>query len=454
MKLHFYGGARVVTGVNYLLEIDQTKILIDCGLFQGQPELEEKNYQPFPYQPKEIDFVLISHAHLDHIGRLPKLIEDGFQGEIFATAPTIDFARLMLEDSQKILQEKAIKAGVIPIMDGRRIETVMKMFKFVEYDQPIQLNKKISICFREAGHVLGSAVIELEAEKKKIVFSGDLGSGQVPILRKPAQIKEADYVIIESTYGDRFHETREVCKDIVEDITEETVARGGVLMIPSFALERTQQLLYHFNELVENRRIPPIPIFVDSPLAIKLTEIYRRYPQYYDQEAELLIKSGDDIFKFPGLRLTCSVKESKQINDIAPPKVIIAGSGMSQGGRILHHEARYLPDPKSTLLIVTYQVQGTLGRQILEGAKKVEILDQNIPVKAKIKRLDGYSAHADQKGLLNWLEAMIGSNSSKRPQKVFVCQGEEEPALVLAQKIKDHLGIPAEVPEMGQLVRF
>jgi len=416
--------------------------------------LEEKNYQPFPYQPKEIDFVLITHAHLDHIGRLPKLIEDGFQGKIFATAPTIDFARLMLEDSQKILHEKAVKAGVIPIMDGQRIESIMKMFKFVEYDQPIKLNNSISICFREAGHVLGSAIIELEVAKKKIVFSGDLGSNQVPILRQPAQIKEADYVVIESTYGDRLHETKEAAKDMVEDITEATIARGGTLMIPSFALERTQQLLYHFNELVENHRIPPVPIFVDSPLAIKLTEIYRRYPQYYDQAAELLIKSGDDIFKFPGLRFTLSVKESKEINAIAPPKIIIAGSGMSQGGRILHHELRYLPDPKSTLCIVTYQAQGTLGRKILEGAGKVEILEQVIPVRAKIKRLDGYSSHADQKGLLNWLRVMIGPDASRRPQKVFVCQGEEEPALVLAQKIRDHLGLPVEVPEMGQTVRL
>jgi len=452
MKLYFHGGARIVTGVNYLLEISGKKILIDCGLFQGRPKIEKKNYQPFPYQPKEIDFVLLTHAHLDHIGRLPKLISQGFKGEIFATAPTIDFARLMLEDSQKILHEKAAKAGIIPLMDGQQIEKMMRMFKIAEYDQVINLDKEISVCFREAGHVLGSAILEIEVAGKKIVFSGDLGSGQVSLLKKPTLIKEADYVVVESTYGDRVHETVKTCKDAVEDVTEETAARGGVLMIPSFALERVQQLLYHFNELVENRRIPRMPIFVDSPLAMKLTEIYSHYPQYYDRKAELLIKSGDDIFKFPGLKFTLTVKESKAINEVAPPKIIIAGSGMSQGGRILHHEVRYLSDPKSTLLIVTYQVQGTLGRRILEGAKRVEILDQLIPVKAKIEYINSYSSHADQNSLINWLSFMVEPPFSKRPQKIFVCQGEERPALALVQKIKDHLGLSAEAPKLDQVV--
>jgi metallo-beta-lactamase family protein len=454
MKLYFHGGAGIVTGVNYLLETSQSKILIDCGLFQGDRKLDKKNQEPFPYQPAEIDFVLITHAHLDHIGRLPKLIEDGFKGQIFATAPTIDFARLMLEDSQKILYEKAVRAGVIPLMDGQKIEKIIKMFKPVEYDQSIKLNQEISVCFREAGHVLGSASIEIEAEDKKIVFSGDLGSGRVPILRKSAQIKEADYVVLESAYGGRVHEDSQASKDMVEDIVEETVARGGILMIPSFALERTQQILYHLNELVENRRIPQIPVFVDSPLAIKLTKIYAQYPQYYNKEAKLLIKSGDDIFKFPGLKLTQTVAESKAINEVAPPKIIIAGSGMSQGGRILHHEIRYLPDPKSTLLIVTYQVQGTLGRKLLEGDKKVKLLDQVIPVKARIEHINGYSGHADQKELIDWLSPIVSPDSTKRPQKIFVCQGEEKPANALAQYIKDHLGLEAEVPEIGQVVEL
>jgi len=453
MKLHFYGGAGSVTGANYLLETSKAKILIDCGLFQGSSVLEKKNYQSFPYQPKEVDFVLITHAHLDHIGRLPKLIDQGFAGKILTTAPTIDFARLMLEDSQNILHHKAVRAGIIPPPDGGRIESMMKMFEVVEYEESVKLNDQLSVKFREAGHVLGSAVIEVSAEDKKIIFSGDLGSGRMPILRKPAEIKQADYVIIESTYGDRSHETVQASKDTVEDVVEETIAQGGVLMIPSFALERTQQLLYHFNELVENHRIPEIPIFVDSPLAIKLTKIYSRYPQYYDKEAGLLIKSGDDIFKFPGLKLTLSTEESKAINEVAPPKIIIAGSGMSQGGRIIHHEARYLSDPKNTLLIVTYQAQGTLGRKILEGTKKVKILDKRIEIKARVEHINGYSSHADQKDLINWLKSII-ENGSKRPKDIFVVQGEQKPALALAQNIKDHLGLSAQVPKIGQIIEL
>lgn len=453
MKLHFHGGAQIVTGANYLLETDSAKILVDCGLFQGEPAIEEKNYQPFPYQPQEIDFALITHAHLDHIGRLPKLISEGFKGKIFATGPTIDFARLMLEDSQKILHEKATKAGIIPLMNNQQMDKIISMFEKVEYDQPLKLNDQISVCFREAGHVLGSAIIEVETAGKKIVFSGDLGSGRVSLLRKPALIEQADYLIIESAYGDRANEAREDCQGMVEDITEETVARGGVLMIPSFALERTQQLLYHFNNLIENHRIPQVPIFVDSPLAIKLTKVYQRYPQYYDKEAKFLIKSGDDIFKFPGLRFTLTTKESKGINLVNPPKIIIAGSGMSTGGRILHHQIRYLSDPKSTLLIVTYQVAGTPGRKILEGAKQIEILDQMIPIRAKIEHINGYSAHADQDDLVNWVKAMINPGV-QRPQKIFICQGEKGPASALAQRIKDNLGLPTAIPQMGEMVEL
>lgn len=457
MKLHFHGAARTVTGSNYLLETSKNKILIDCGLFQGRRKIEGKNYEPFPYQPSEIGFVLITHAHLDHLGRLPKLIRDGFNGKILATGPTIDFARLMLEDSQKIIQKKVAKKGIFPRMNGQQINKVMEMFKAVEYDQDIKLTEEIFVCFREAGHVLGSAAIEVmvreegQEQEKKIVFSGDIGTAGTPILKDPFRVKNADYVVMESTYGDRFHETREECKNKIEDVVEETIARGGVLMIPSFALERTQQLLYHFNDLVENSRIPRTPIFVDSPLAIKLTEIYRRYPEYFDKEALSLINSGDKIFKFPDLKFTLSTQESKAINNIAPPKIIIAGSGMSQGGRIIHHELRYLSDPKNTLLFVTYQAQGTLGRKIFEGAKAIKILRQNVSVQARIEYVGGYSSHADQKGLIDWLSSMTEADSPKKPKKVFVCHGEENSSLGLAKKIKSDLGLAVEVPRMGDV---
>lgn len=451
MRLHFYGGAKTVTGSNYLLEADGKKILIDCGLFQGLPEIEKKNYEPFPYDPKELDFVLITHAHLDHIGRLPKLIKEGYSGPIFATGPTIDFTRLILEDSEKVLEEKAIKAGVVPLFERNEIERITQLFKKIEYDEFFRLTENIQTCFKDAGHILGSAVIILKIKDKKqktitIVFSGDLGNDPVPFLRSPAQIKDVDYLLIESAYGDRKHESPRRCQEIVENVAEEIAAKKGVLMIPSFALERTQQLLYHFNYLIEQHKIPRMPIFLDSPLAQRITDVYKRYPQYYDEAALALISAGDDIFKFPGLDFTYTTRESKQIDKVPAPKIIIAGSGMSQGGRILHHEAHYLSDSNNILLIVAYQAEGTLGRKILEGAKEVEILDQKIPVRASVRHINSYSGHADCDQLFRWV-----ANAKNILKKVFVVQGEEKPASVLAQRIRDHLGVEAVVPEINSV---
>jgi len=453
-KLYFYGGARIVSGSCYLLEVEGKKILIDCGLFQGSREFEVKNHQPFPFDPRQIDTVIITHSHLDHIGRLPMLVKAGFRGKIFATPPTIEFTHLMLEDSKKILAEKARHADAIPLFYEGEIDEMMKFFVPVAYHKKINISDFVSFEFYEAGHILGSAFIKItlrpaQGKKLTIVFSGDLGNSSVSILRPLENIEEADYVLIESAYGDRLHEKQKEAKDMIEDVVEETILRKGVLMIPSFAMERTQQLLFHFNELVEHKRIPSIPIFIDSPLAIEVTKVYEKYPDYFNPEAKNLLLIGDDIFKFPGLVFTPSVKESKQINDVAPPKIIIAGSGMSQGGRIVHHELRYLPDQQNTLLMVTYQAHGTLGRKIFEGAREIEILDQKIPVRAKIKNISSYSAHADQKGLLDWLCCL-----QKPIKKVFVMQGEEKPANVLAQKIKDSMGVEAEVPRIGQMVEL
>lgn len=449
MILKFCGAAKVVTGTNYLVDTGKTKFLLDCGLFQGSEELEAKNFEDFPYVAKKIDFVLITHSHLDHIGRLPKLIKEGFKGKIFATPPTIDFTRLMLEDSQKIMREKVKKERAIPLIDDQEIKAMMNLFQPVKYGQLIKYNDEISFTFYEAGHILGSAIIEVLIAGKRIVFSGDLGNWPVPIVPKPACLAKADYVIMESTYGNRNHENRGKIKDLIEDIAEDTIAQNGVLMIPSFALERTQELLYQFNELVENYRIPKVPIFIDSPLAIKITRIYKKYESYFNQEAASLIKSGDDLFKFPGLKFTETVEESKQINTLKPPKIIIAGSGMSHGGRILHHEALYLPVSNNILLLVSYQAQGTLGRQLQDGAKEVKVLDKVIPVRAKITQLSGYSAHADQNQLMEWLGCF------KKPiKKIFICQGEEKPAQALAQKIRDEMGLAAEVPSLGDEVEL
>jgi metallo-beta-lactamase family protein len=447
MKLHFYGGARWVTGVNYLLETKQTKILVDCGLFQGGGAARKMNRQKFPYSPREIEAVLITHAHIDHIGRLPRLVKEGFRGKILATKPTKDFSRIMLFDAEEIQQEVAQTTGQPSFFDRADVEQTLALFQGVDYGEQIKLNKEISFCFREAGHILGSAFIEVWAEDKKIVFSGDLGNPPVPLLKPTEFIDQADYVVIESTYGDRLHEDKKQRKDLLEDTIEEAVSRGGVLLIPTFALERTQEILYELNELVENHRIPQLPIFLDSPLAIELTQIYQRYPQYFNQEASYLIESGDNLFKFPGLKMTPTVPESKAINQVKPPKVIIAGSGMSTGGRILHHEKIYLADPKNTLLIICYQVPGTIGRKILDRVKTVRIFGQAVPVKIQVRAIGGYSAHADQETLLAWLRPM-----KETLKKVFVVQGEEKPALALTQKIKDHLGLAAEAPEAGQVI--
>ncbi len=449
MKLHFHGAAQMVTGSNYLLETNNTKILIDCGMFQGAQHVENRNYEKFPFNPKEIDYLLVTHAHIDHTGRIPKLYKDGFRGKILTTEPTKDFTYIMLEDSQGILKKEARHLGQKPLYEIADVQESLKLIKSIDYGKKISLGKEISCRFRDAGHILGSALIEIWAENKKLVFSGDLGNQPVPLLKPPELIDEADYIIIESTYGDRIHENKRKRRNLLENVIEDTIAKGGTLMIPAFALERTQELLYELNGLVENHRIPKVPVFVDSPLAIKALEVYKKHPKYYNKKATYLIESGDDLFKFPGLILTRKTNESKQINNVKPPKVIIAGSGMSTGGRILHHEIRYLPDPNSCLLIVSYQVAGSLGRRVLDGAKEVKIFREMIPVRAEVRAIGAYSSHADQQDIHKWL-----SRFKKPVKKIFVTHGEEGPALSLIQFIKDHLGIEALAPMLDDVVEL
>lgn len=437
----------MVTGANYLLDTGKTKILVDCGMFQGPRRFEKKNYEPFPYNPKEVDFALLTHAHTDHTGRVPKLYRDGFRGRILCTRPLKDLARIMLEDSANLLQYGARRFAKKPFFDERDVNGVLTLFEAVKYGEEIKLAEDIRCCFRDAGHILGSAIIEVRAGNTKIVFSGDLGNPPTPLLKPTEFVDSADYVVIESAYGDRLHEKLSERKLLLERAIEDTITEGGVLMIPSFALERTQELLYELNDLVENHRIPKIPIFIDSPLAIKATEIYKKYQEYYNKEAAYIIESGDKLFSFPGLKLTLTTEESKRINDVPSPKVIIAGSGMSTGGRILHHEKRYLSDPKSMLLIIGYQVEGTLGRRVLDGAKSVKIFRESVPVRCQVRAIGGYSAHADQEGLFNWVSQI------KSPiKKVFIVQGEKKASRALAQVIKDRLVISAEVPKLDQVV--
>lgn len=450
MKLYFYGGAGgSVTGANYLVECAGTKILVDCGLRQGGRLAEKENYTPFPYNPSEISAVVITHAHLDHIGLIPKLYRDGFRGRIFATHPTLDLARLSLDDSIHLLKEEAEKLKESSLFSEEDLVNCWKLTHGRPYHQDIEINSNIKVRFSDAGHILGSSIAEVflsEAGRQvKIVFSGDLGNPPTPLLKPTEFIETADYVLVESAYGDRLHEDKSKRKEKLLSVVESAVKNGGALMIPAFALERTQELLFELNSLAESGRVPKIPVFIDSPLAIKATAVYQKYSDYFNKEAAYLIKSGDDLFNFPGLEFSLTTESSKAINDVPPPKVIIAGSGMSEGGRILHHERRYLPDPKSTLLIIGYQTQNTLGRRLLDGAQEIKMFGEHVQVRAQIKAIGGYSAHADQAGLLRWVGEI------KNIKKVFVVQGEAGPASVLAGKIKGELEVEAEVPQAGEV---
>jgi metallo-beta-lactamase family protein len=453
MKLTFHGGAKSVTGSNYLIETTHEgrpfKVLVDCGLHQGSNYCERHNFEPFPYNPEEIQAVFITHAHIDHTGRLPKLYHDGFRGKVYSTDPTRDFASLLLLDSEHILKRDAERYKKPYASSTEDINNLIKLWKGVEYHEPFQLGP-FKITFQSAGHILGSSSILIEAEGKKIMFSGDLGNSPAPIIGKREEIPaEVDYCLMESTYGGRVHEPIEERAQILETLIEETVKLGGTLMIPAFAMERTQQLLFILNDLVEKKKIPQIPIFLDSPLAIRLTEVYRRYERFFKGEhVKRHLAQGDEVFDFPGLKTTLTTEESKSINDVPSPKIIIAGAGMSNAGRILHHEVRYLPDPKSTLLIVGYQATGSLGRKLLDGESPVRIMGQNVTAKARVKAIGGFSAHADQPQLIDWLKP------GKSIKKIFLVQGEEDQIVILSKKIKDDLGLEVEIPNDGATIEL
>ncbi len=448
MKLTFYGGVGETTGSNYLLESGDTKILVDCGLHQGGHAAERANFEPFPYSAKEIAAVFVTHSHLDHIGRIPPLVRAGFDGKIYSTAATKDCAELMLLDSEHILQKEAEHENQPPLYTTDDIMAARTLWHAVRYHEPMVVGP-FKATFYDAGHILGSAIVKIEAEGKTIVFSGDLGNTPAPIIRPTERIDRADYCVMESTYGNRVHEDVDKRREQLEDIVQETAKHGGTLMIPAFAMERTQELLYHLHQLFKEGRIPPMPVFIDSPLAIKLTAIYKKYESEFNPETRQIAKSGDDILNFPGLRLTLTTEQSKEINGVPPPKIVVAGSGMSNGGRILHHEIRYLPDPKSTILFIGYQAQGTLGRQILDGATEVHISGTTVPVRCRRINIPGYSAHADQPRLLWWVDSM--RRSLKR---IFIVQGETDSSEALAQKIIDDLAIQAIVPALHETVEL
>lgn len=448
MQLTFYGGCGEATGANYVLESGGTKIMVDCGLHQGSHYAERENFEKFSYDPSAIEAVFITHAHLDHIGRLPSLVKAGFKGTIYSTTATQDFAELMLIDSEHLLGEEAQREGRPPLYGNQDIDAVMRCWHGLHYHEKTNVGP-FSVELYDAGHILGSAIVVIEAEGKRIVFSGDLGNSPAPIIRPTETVPEADYCLVESTYGDRVHDDVPKRVEMLKQTITSTVHAGGTLMIPSFAMERTQDLLYVLHELFEANAIPRVPVFIDSPLAIKVTEVYKKHEDYFNtavRDEERM--SGDDIMNFPGLTLTLTTEQSKEINNVTPPKIIIAGSGMSNGGRILHHEMRYLPDPKSTIVFVGYQAEGSMGRQILEGAPEVRIFGEVVPVRAQKVNIPGYSAHADQPHLVAWVGAMKGL------KKAFVVQGEAPSSAALAAKITEELHVPAEPPKPGETVEL
>lgn len=447
MKITFLGATEEVTGSNYLLEHNGVKFLVDCGMWQGGQLAELRNHDPFQYNPREINFLVLTHAHLDHCGRIPKLYKDGFRGKIICTPPTMDLTKLILEDAVKIMADEAERDNVGSLYETSDVQAVMELFSGVEYNKLFE-EKGIKIRLRDAGHILGSAIVEIFWDGKKLVMSGDFGNDPVPILESPTVIDEADYAVIESTYADRVHEDFQSREYLLEKVITDIIKRKGVLMIPAFSVERTQELLYALNMLSDGKKLPRIPVFLDSPLAIKATAVYYKYPKYYDYEAACLREVGEDFFNFPGLVLTDTVEKSKGINTIKPPFIVIAGSGMLHGGRIRYHVRNYINDPHSKLLIIGYQVRGTLGRILLDGAKQIKLFGLDIKVRARVEALGAFSAHGDGNQLYDWLSNIKGV------KQVFVTHGELTAAKAFAHRVANQLKIESLVPPMGRQVEL
>ncbi len=460
MKIRFEGAARNVTGSQYLLEADNLKLLVDCGLYQER-ELKRRNWESFRFSPPALDAVLLTHAHLDHCGRLPKLVHDGFRGRIYCTAATAEIAQIILLDSARLQEEDAEFKKKRHEREGRKgpfpevplytvgdAEAVFPLLAPVKYGETVHIGDGVEAVFRDAGHVLGSAVIKVtvnqSGESKSVLFSGDVGSRNKPILRDPTIIDEANYVLVESTYGNRVHEKPAEIGDSLAEIINSTWRAKGNIVIPSFALERAQELLYYLNELLLEDRIPHLKVFVDSPMANNITEVFEHHPELYDAEMAELIRQKKSPFDFPGLEMVRTVDESKAINHIVGTVVVIAGSGMCTGGRIKHHLVTNIIRPESTVLFVGYQAAGTLGRSIVDGAKEVRILGQEYPVRARVVQIGGFSAHADRNGLFRWLSGL-----KKAPEHLFVVHGETEEARQFADFLRDKTGWQISVPEYG-----
>lgn len=443
----FYGGVGSVTGANFLVRTGKSQILLDCGLIQDDRFARAENATPFAYEPKNIDTLIISHAHADHIGRVPKLVRDGFAGAIYSTPPTYDLAALMLKDAYQIMALEARQHNEPLLYEEKDVAKALSLWEGIEYQKQIKLKDSVSFRLRNAGHILGSAFVELSRDGRGLVYSGDIGNVPQPLLDPPDIPTGYQYLIMESVYGDRLHENIKERSDLLLQYIQDTIARKGTLIIPAFSLERTQAMLFEINNFVEQKRIAPIPVFLDSPLAIAVTDVYQRHKDYLKKEVQEQIETGDDIFDFPKLSFTKSVVASGEIVSVRGPKIIIAGSGMSHGGRIRTHEKHYLGDPNTTLLLVGYQTVGSIGRILEDGAKQVLIDGTKVHVKARVATIHGYSGHTDRDGLIDFV-----AEGGKNIEQVFVTMGEEKSSLFLVQRLRDFLGVNATAPELGSEV--
>ncbi len=437
-KLTFLGACGTVTGSCYLLEVFGKKLLVDCGLYQGE---EAQSFQKdFPFYPPEIDYVFLTHAHLDHSGRLLELVKGGFQGEILTTGATADLLRIVLED--RLHLEPRLGPEDL-------LEKVLRLTWSFEYNEVFEINSEMRFRFRDAGHILGSAHLELWTGDRKWVFSGDIGRRGSPIIRDPQPPQDADYLVMESTYGGRRHPSWNLAKKQLKLVVEKAQAQRARVFIPSFAIGRTQELLYFFNELVENKEIDPLPVVVDSPMALKVTRIYAKHTELYDEDTLERLAQGDQIFSFPLLFAAASIRASRRIEELSPPYVVIAGSGMVTGGRIIEHLIRHLAEDRTFVVFVGYQAKGTPGRKILERQPRVKLDHHLVDNRARLFRLEAFSAHADHQELLSWLASL-----KSPPRRIFLTHGEPRARAVLAADIRHRFGYTVETPLLGRVFSY
>ena len=465
MKLTFLGANRQVTGSRYCLESAGKTVMIDCGLFQER-EFLARNWTECPIPARSIDALLLTHAHIDHSGLIPRFVSEGYRGPIKTTKPTVELAQVMLRDSARIQVEDAKykkrrhrrehrkgRYPEQPLYDEQDAERALKLFDGVDYGEPVAINDAMTAVFHDAGHILGSALLEIEVREggqtRTVVFSGDLGQWDKPLVSDPSLLARADYVIMESTYGDREHAQNGDIGEQLGRIVNETVARGGNVVIPTFAVERAQELMFYLSRLAHADAIPDVPVFLDSPMAVDVTEVFRRFRDWFDTESQALLDAGEAPLHFPGLRMVQTVAESKAINEVSGPAIIMSTSGMCTAGRIKHHLRQNVERPESTILFVGYQGRGTLGRQILEKNPKVRIHGRLYDLKARVEKINGFSAHGDREDLLRWL-----GNFSPAPKQVFLTHGEADVAEQLATTVRERLGLSVVVPEYQEEVEL